>query len=107
VAEAMTAMLMMVALLCWLGMAATVSQMQGEAALWVDFCIRVQMKITNGFQGMVSRGGVVAAALVLSGMLSGCVVVGASSSGGWFIWPGGFGLIFMIVLLVILLRRRR
>ena len=47
-----------------------------------------------------------AAALALCGGLSGCVVVGASSRGGFFIWPGGLGLLLMIVLVVLLLRRR-
>ncbi len=47
-----------------------------------------------------------AAALALCGGLSGCVVVGASSRGGFFIWPGGLGLLLMIALAVLLLRRR-
>jgi FtsH-binding integral membrane protein len=51
------------------------------------------------------------AALLLTGLalctsLTGCVVVGASSSGGWFIFPGGIGLILMILLVLFLLRRR-
>jgi hypothetical protein len=39
--------------------------------------------------------------------LTGCIVVGASSSGGWFIWPGSVGLLFLGLLLVVLLRRGR
>ncbi len=46
------------------------------------------------------------AALALCGGLSGCVVVGASSRGGFFIWPGGLGLLLVIALVVLLLRRR-
>ncbi len=38
--------------------------------------------------------------------LCGCVVVGASSRGGLFIWPGGLGLVLLILLVVLLLRRR-
>lgn len=38
--------------------------------------------------------------------LSGCMVVGYSSRGGGFIFPGGLGLIVMLVVLFLLLRRR-
>lgn len=55
---------------------------------------------------MAKWGIVGSAALGLSGMLSGCVVVGASSSGRWFIWPGGLGFVLMIALFVFLLRRK-
>jgi hypothetical protein len=46
--------------------------------------------------------------LLLSSQLASasCVGVGYSSRGGWFIWPGGLGLIVVIILLVLLLRRR-
>lgn len=44
--------------------------------------------------------------LLLSFGFTGCVVVGASSRGGFFIWPGGLGLIVLIVLIALLLRRR-
>lgn len=48
-----------------------------------------------------------AALLLLSPFaLTGCIVAGGSSRGGWFIFPGGFGLILMILLVVFLLRRR-
>ncbi len=37
-----------------------------------------------------------------------CIAVGGySSSGGWFIWPGGLGLIVIVLLLFFLLRRGR
>ena len=39
-------------------------------------------------------------------LLSGCVVVGGSSRGGLFLWPGGLGLGFIILLVLLLLRRR-
>ena len=38
--------------------------------------------------------------------LTGCFVIGASSRGGFFIWPGGLGLLVIIVILALLLRRR-
>ena len=37
---------------------------------------------------------------------SSCVAVGYSSGGGWFIWPGGLGLLVIILLVFFLLRRR-
>ncbi len=37
-----------------------------------------------------------------------CAVVGGySNRGGWFLWPGGLGLILMIVLVLFLARRGR
>ncbi len=54
-------------------------------------------------------GGVLLRTLVVMALctgLDGCVVVGGSSRGGFFIWPGGLGLLVMVVLLVVLLRRR-
>jgi hypothetical protein len=38
--------------------------------------------------------------------MTGCIMMGASSSGDFFIWPGGLGLLAMILLVVQLLRRR-
>jgi hypothetical protein len=49
---------------------------------------------------------VVLAGLVTMAGLSGCVVVGWSSAGGGFIWPGGLGLLVMVLLVVWLVRRR-
>lgn len=46
------------------------------------------------------------AALGAALLLSGCVVVGGSSRGGLFLWPGGLGLGFIILLVLLLLRRR-
>ena len=46
-----------------------------------------------------------ALSLVSCASLTGCFVVGGSSRGGFFIWPGSIGLI-VIVLLFLLLRRR-
>lgn len=40
------------------------------------------------------------------GSLTGCVVVGASSRGGFFVWPGGVGLVVLILLVLLVLRRR-
>ena len=38
--------------------------------------------------------------------LSGCLVAGVSSGGGFFIWPGSIGLLVIIFLVIFLLRRR-
>ena len=46
------------------------------------------------------------AGLLSLGSLSGCVVVGASSRGGFFIWPGGLGLVVLILVVLLVLRRR-
>ena len=35
---------------------------------------------------------------------SGCIAVGYTSSGGWFIWPGGLALVILVLFL--LMRRR-
>jgi protein-S-isoprenylcysteine O-methyltransferase Ste14 len=63
------------------------------------------MKMTGrvGIAKTVAMAGVL---LVVTSMLSGCVAVGYSSGGGWFIWPGGLGLLLVVVLIVMLLRRR-
>ena len=37
---------------------------------------------------------------------SACIVVGHSTRGGWFVWPGGFGLIVIVILLYLLFGRR-
>jgi hypothetical protein len=38
--------------------------------------------------------------------LTGCVVAGVSSRGGFFIWPGSIGLLVIILIAVFVLRRR-
>jgi uncharacterized integral membrane protein len=38
---------------------------------------------------------------------TGCIVAGYRSGGGWFIWPGGLGLLLIILVLLFLARRRR
>ena len=43
---------------------------------------------------------------LVSTSLTGCIVAGASSSGGWFIWPGGLGLVVIVIVAALLLRRR-
>ena len=49
--------------------------------------------------------------LLLSGfasanLLQGCVMVGYSSRGGFFVWPGGLGLLLLLLVLWLLLRPR-
>lgn len=64
-------------------------------------------------RGMVNKAWMraLAAMLALPVMVvafAGCVVVGGSTGGGWFIWPGGgVGLLFVILFVLFLLRRRR
>ena len=43
-------------------------------------------------------------ALFLAMTQTGCIVAGYTTGGGWFLWPGGLGLI--ILLLILFLRRR-
>ena len=38
---------------------------------------------------------------------SACIAVGYSNRGGWFVWPGGLGLLVLLIILVALMRRRR
>ena len=57
-------------------------------------------------KGIVGNAAVLASHLLMSAVLSGCVVVGHRNGGGWFIWPGGLGLFLVILLLFPFLRRR-
>ncbi len=44
----------------------------------------------------------------LTGMtLCGCLVAGYSTGGGWFVWPGSFGILLVVLLVLFLLRRKR
>ncbi|HKP11221.1 MAG TPA: hypothetical protein VJZ91_03895 [Blastocatellia bacterium] len=45
--------------------------------------------------------------LLLTLSSASCVGVGYSSRGGWFVWPGGCGLLVIILLIIFLTRRRR
>jgi hypothetical protein len=45
-------------------------------------------------------------AMFLASTQSACIVIGRSSRGGWFVWPGGFGLIILILILYFLFGRR-
>jgi hypothetical protein len=46
-----------------------------------------------------------ASGLILGTTLTGCLVAGYTSSGGWFLWPGSISLLIVIGLIVWLLRR--
>jgi hypothetical protein len=46
-----------------------------------------------------------AAALMLCGSLSGCLVVGYTSQGGWWVWPGSLVVTLILVLAWLLTRR--
>jgi protein-S-isoprenylcysteine O-methyltransferase Ste14 len=55
---------------------------------------------------------VMGAWLVAASLLTGCVTVGYSRmggggmGGGWFMWPGGLGLVLVVVVILLLVRRR-
>lgn len=55
---------------------------------------------------MFKRSVLLMGALAAFVSLNGCMVVGYSSRGGGFIFPGGLGLLVMVVVLWLLLRRR-
>ena len=52
---------------------------------------------------MIGVGGI---GWLASTTLTGCIMVGHSSGGGWFIWPGGLGLVLMVLLVLFIARRR-
>lgn len=45
--------------------------------------------------------------LLLAPALSGCLVAGYRTGGGWFVWPGSFGFLIVLLLLFLFLRRGR
>ena len=51
-------------------------------------------------------GAVLAAGLILGMTQIGCLAVGYSSGGGWFLWPGGLGLVVLILIILFVIRRR-
>ena len=59
------------------------------------------------FHSAIRTGVLVALGLIFAEALSGCLVAGYSSSGGFFLWPGSIGLIVVLLLLFLLLRRGR
>ena len=38
---------------------------------------------------------------------TGCIVVGRSAGGSWFVWPGGLGFVVIVLLALWLFRRRQ
>ncbi len=44
--------------------------------------------------------------LAAANLLQGCIMVGYSSRGGFFVWPGGLGLLLLLLVLWLLLRSR-
>ncbi len=55
---------------------------------------------------LLTRLGTLFAASIATLGLSGCLVAGYSSGGGWFIWPGSLGLLVIVLVIVLLMRRR-
>jgi hypothetical protein len=56
-----------------------------------------------GLFGKVSA--IVAAGFITLGV-TGCLVAGYSSGGGWFVWPGSLGLLLIVVCIIFAVRRR-
>ncbi len=66
------------------------------------------MRHTNPLKSLskvVRAALVLASTLILCTTLTGCLVFGYTSSGGWFIWPGSISIILALLLLVWLMRR--
>ena len=61
----------------------------------------------NRWQRWTVRSVLAAAGLGLTTTMTGCVAVGYSSGGGWFVWPGGLGLVLLVLVLLFVLRGRR
>jgi hypothetical protein len=55
---------------------------------------------------LLARSAVIVAASGATLGLSGCLVAGYSTGGGWFVWPGSLGLLIIILVVVFLIRRR-
>lgn len=49
---------------------------------------------------------IVIGTLLLSSTLTGCLVAGYSSGGGWFVWPGSIVITLLLVLFFFLRRGR-
>jgi hypothetical protein len=54
----------------------------------------------------LSAAGVVLLGAMVCVPLTGCIAVGYTSGGGWFMWPGGLGLLLLIAIVLFVLRRR-
>jgi hypothetical protein len=39
--------------------------------------------------------------------LDGCIIIGSSRHGGFFLWPRGFGLLILVIIVIALMRPRR
>jgi hypothetical protein len=50
--------------------------------------------------------GVLVLALVACSTMTGCLVMGASSRGGFFIWPGSIGFLVLLLVIFLVMRRR-
>lgn len=55
----------------------------------------------------VSAGAIVLLLFAAISPLTGCVAVGYRSGGGWFVWPGGIGLVVILLVVLLVLRGRR
>ena len=64
------------------------------------------MKPSSTKSDQPKRLALVAATILLSGTLSGCVMAGVTSGGHFFIWPGGLGLLVILLVVFLLMRLR-
>ena len=65
-----------------------------------------RMQVQKLSTRLATSSAMLAATLILCGALTGCIGIGYSSRGGWFLWPGGFGLVVIILVFLLLSRRR-
>lgn len=63
-------------------------------------------KLRAGHASVIRFFAVLLPCLLLSSTLTGCLVLGGSSRGGFFIFPGSVGLILLILVVGLILRRR-
>ncbi len=67
---------------------------------------RTQARHTQQQQSVPSTVLLLLAGLFSCTSLTGCLLIGGSSRGGFFIFPGSLGLIVLIVIIALVLRRR-
>ena len=64
------------------------------------------MQITSGEITILRQLLLALLSLAPSTAMAGCVIVGRSSGGHWFFWPGGLGLLVMTLAILWMVRRR-
>ena len=54
----------------------------------------------------MNRKAAASATLAFTLPLTGCLVMGYSSGGGWWVWPGSIGITLILLALMLMLLRR-